>query len=89
MDYAARHYIHLSGRIFSPGEVIDQPISQAAIARLLQMDALVILEGSDSPIEEAQTTEESDEAIADIDGLDGILPAPASGRATRKGRKKP
>lgn len=41
MSYVAKHYVKISGRRFTPGEIIDMPIPEEKLLRLLRLRAIV------------------------------------------------
>ena len=40
MRYAAKHYVSISGRKYTPGEIIDIPIPEEKLKRLLRLKAI-------------------------------------------------
>lgn len=40
MSYTAKHYVRISGRRFTPGEIIDIPIPEKKLERLLRLNAI-------------------------------------------------
>ena len=40
MSYTAKHYVRISGRKFTPGEIIDIPIPEEKLERLLRLNAI-------------------------------------------------
>ena len=40
MSYTAKHYVRISGRKFTPGEIIDIPIPEVKLERLLRLNAI-------------------------------------------------
>ena len=40
MSYAAKHYVKISGRKYTPGEIIDIPIPEEKLKRLLRLKAI-------------------------------------------------
>lgn len=40
MNYAAKHYVRISGRKYTPGEMIDIPIPEEKLKRLLRLKAV-------------------------------------------------
>lgn len=40
MSYTAKHYVRISGRKFTPGEIIDIPIPEDKLERLLRLNAI-------------------------------------------------
>lgn len=43
MEYAAKHYVKITGQKFMPGEIIDIPIPEDKLPRLLKIGAVIPL----------------------------------------------
>lgn len=43
MDYLARHFVKIAGRVYTPGEIIDRPIPQEKLSRLLRIGAVTFI----------------------------------------------
>lgn len=43
MEYAAKHYVKITGQKFMPGEIIDIPIPKDKLPRLLKIGAVIPL----------------------------------------------
>ena len=43
MDYLARHFVKIAGRVYTPGEIIDIPIPHEKLSRLLRIGAVTFI----------------------------------------------
>jgi hypothetical protein len=59
MSYTAKHYVNVSGRKYTPGEIIDIPIPEEKLKRLLRLKA--IAPASSADLDPADDTAGSDE----------------------------
>lgn len=59
MSYAAKHYVKIFGRKYTPGEMIDIPIPEEKLKRLLRLKA--IAPASSADLDPADDTAGSDE----------------------------
>lgn len=44
MSYAAKHFVKIAGRMYTPGEIIDNPIPDDKLQRLLRLNAVEAIE---------------------------------------------
>lgn len=71
MEYAAKHYVKITGQKFMPGEIIDIPIPEDKLPRLLKIGAVIPLAPT-APIT-AVTDSDKENAPHDCDDrLDGM-----------------
>lgn len=40
MSYTAKHFVKIAGRMYTPGEIIDNPIQGDKLQRLLRLNAV-------------------------------------------------
>lgn len=59
MSYTAKHYVKIAGRKYTPGEIIDIPIPEEKLKRLLRLKA--IAPASSADLDPADETAGSDE----------------------------
>jgi hypothetical protein len=59
MSYTAKHYVKIAGRKYTPGEIIDIPIPEEKLKRLLRLKA--IAPASSADLDLADETAGSDE----------------------------
>ena len=59
MSYTAKHYVKIAGRKYTPGEIIDIPIPEEKLKRLLRLKA--IAPASSADLDPADDTAGSDE----------------------------
>ena len=59
MSYTAKHYVKIAGRKYTPGEIIDIPIPEEKLKRLLRLKA--IAPASSADLEPADDTAGGDE----------------------------
>ncbi|MGN0996548.1 MAG: hypothetical protein ACI4PG_06545 [Candidatus Ventricola sp.] len=103
MEYTARHYIRLNGRMVTPGEIVTMEETDGKTARLLRMGALEPVKSiwrgvRDTPDEEPDdpdrdTTDEQDapdEDAADEGApeIDAMDGIVVAGKTTKRGRAK-
>lgn len=79
MEYAAKHYVKITGQKFMPGEIIDVAIPEDKLPRLLKLGAIVPL---DTPMPHTASTEDdatpndaedaSEDAAMDDDAEDAV-----------------
>lgn len=43
MKIIAKHYVPVAGRVYAPGEVIDRPVSEEQLQRLVKLNAVARL----------------------------------------------
>jgi hypothetical protein len=100
MSYAAKHYVRLAGRMYTPGEVIDIPIPEEQRERLLRLNAIVQIAEPDtgqgeaardayteppaSAPDETDIAEDAEEEAPEIDVMDGIIPPAEAAAAAEK-----
>lgn len=70
MEYTARHYVRLNGRMVSPGEIVTVQETDERVARLLRMGALE--QESDFQMELQRLREQEEEQIDRIDDPDTL-----------------
>ena len=44
MSYTAKHFVKIAGRMYTPGEIIDNPIPDDKLQRLLRLNAVEAIE---------------------------------------------
>ena len=59
MSYTAKHYVKIAGRKYTPGEIIDIPIPEEKLKRLLRLKAIVPIPSA--ALDPADDTAGSDE----------------------------
>ena len=64
MSYAAKHYVKISGRKYTPGEIIDIPIPEEKLKRLLRLKAIAPVPSAiaDPADENGEDGDDSEEA---------------------------
>ena len=82
--YVAEHYVKLNGRLYVPGEVIEETLSAGERKWLLGVHA--IFEDRPSPEEQTEPSERADKsAEPEIDVMEGIVsPEKKTGRRKTK-----
>lgn len=74
MEYTARHYIRLNGRMVTPGESVALEETDERTVRLLRLGALE--QGSDFQMEPVRLREQEGEQIVYIDSPDATTDDP-------------
>lgn len=46
MSYTAKHFVKIAGRMYTPGEIIDNPIPDDKLQRLLRLNAVEAIEAA-------------------------------------------
>lgn len=46
MSYTAKHFVKIAGRMYTPGEIIDNPIQRDKLQRLLRLNAVEGIEAA-------------------------------------------
>ena len=89
MSYTAKHFVKIAGRMYTPGEIIDNPIPDDKLQRLLRLNAVEAIETACSAPEETDAREDlpTDTApdedggeeveMPEIDVMDGVVAAEA------------
>ena len=61
MSYTAKHYVKIAGRKYTPGEIIDIPIPEEKLKRLLRLKAIAPASSADlDPADDAAGGDEDD-----------------------------
>ena len=75
MNYVAKHYVTVAGQLYSPGEVIDQPMKAETVQRFLAAKAIEPLGDRYTETSLADETEDEqkdciEDAVIDESGMD-------------------
>lgn len=63
MRYAAKHFVKIAGCMYTPGEIVDNPIPEDKLQRLLRLGAVEQLDTSGAEFsawQDVSTSEETD-----------------------------
>ena len=74
MSYTAKHYVKIAGRKYTPGEIIDIPIPEEKLKRLLRLKA--IAPASSADLDPADDTAGGDEDAGKEDVRDNYASQP-------------
>lgn len=74
MSYTAKHYVKIAGRKYTPGEIIDIPIPEEKLKRLLRLKA--IAPASSADLDPADDTAGGDEDDGKEDVRDNYASQP-------------
>lgn len=55
MSYTAKHFVRIAGRMYTPGEIIDNPIPDDKLQRLLRLGAVATRATADEAVDATLT----------------------------------
>ncbi len=65
MCYTAKHFVKIAGRMYTPGEIIDNPIPDDKLQRLLRLGAVEQIDTSGAELSASVSSDAHDESPTD------------------------